>query len=701
MSCFFVLLLAAALPDAAHAQVRLTDVVTFGADISGSVLFQPDVWETRPGGNFDNWLQSLPSGTFLNGPSDAAVQPNITLVPGTNSFRVYTSPGIDNANFGINLFFNGAQTPSISAFGPMLTNANQVHSFAADSASPTPTPVPVLNSGISGAGTLTFETSNQVITLMDFYLATPSVFNLDQASQMSLGPDGVMDYVGGFTLVVSNKNSPPDCTPPPAGLVAWWPGEGNANDAAGTNHGAPLNIAYADGEVGQAFVFNGSSSMVQFPASPSLDVGQGGGLTVEAWINPENLNLQALFEWNQNNGIPYGAGQIGTHMEINESNGDGSLWGNVMDTSGMSHNLNSSTGIIVANQFQHVAMTYDKASGAAVLYCNGVMVATNNIGTIIPQTSFDLFLGNRPSGFFAGDHFQGEMDEPSVYNRALSGDEIAALYNAGSGGKCQSSAVIAQQPANQTTVAGSGATLTVGMGGTGPFTYQWRFNGTNISGATNATLTLANLHGNQAGHYSVVITTPGGTLISSDAIVTVIPQDILVYNYSGKEQITTFSQNPTYNYSGEMLLIPAGTNGTFVGWATINGKKQYWVSPFNDYLWINIAHKNSQGYTVIGRAGDGIDTNGYPHLWSSIHRGVNSQLAIAKKRTFSFPNTFTCVDNHIYPDTNTGNIIMVDANSSYQFAPANTQTANNAGQTLPDLLNALTKSLEKQGYQKQ
>ena len=495
-----------------------------------------------------------------------------------------------------------------------------------------------------------------------------------------------------------------DCTPAPSGLVSWWPAEGNGDDIVGGNNGTLQGgTTFAPGEVGQAFVFNGSDSSVRVPASTSLDVGLGDGFTIETWINPLDFSFQSICEWNNdgNYNSGFGAGEIGVHLELNEYNADGSLWGNVVDTSGVSHNLYSPPGVIATNSLQHVAMTYDKASGMATLYQNGVVVAATNLGIFTPQTSSDFFMGTRPAGPFAGIHFNGEIDELSLYNRALATNEIAALYNAGSSGKCQSSAVIAQQPLNQTTVAGSGATLTVGMGGIGPFTYQWRFNGTNISGATNATLTLANLHGNQSGHYSVVITTPGGTLISSDAIVTVIPQDILVYNYSGKEQITTFNQDLSYNYSGEMLLIPAATNGTFVGWATINGKKQYWVSPMNHHLWINIARKNGHAYTVLGYAGDGIDTNGYPHLWSSLHRGVNSQLAIAKKRTFSFPNTFTCVDNHIYPDTNTGHIIMVDANSSYQFAPANTQTANNAGQTLPDLINALTKSLEKQGYQKQ
>ena len=261
--------------------------------------------------------------------------------------------------------------------------------------------------------------------------------------------------------------------------------------------------------------------------------------------------------------------------------------------------------------------------------------------------------------------------------------------------------VITAQPGSQTVPAGSNVVLSVTANGVTPLSYQWSFNGTNLLGATANTLALSNLHISQTGNYHVSIVNAYGTTTSTDAIVTVMPQDILIYSYSGKEHIITFSQELSYNYSGQMLLTPASTNGVFVGWDNINGKKIYWVSALTDYLWINIPHKTGLGYTVIGRAGYGIDTNSYPHFWSYLHRGANASLIIAKKRTFTFPNTFNDVDTHVYPDAQTGSLIQLDASSSYQFITANTQTANNTGQTLPDLINALSKTLEKQGYQKQ
>src|SRR6185369_7618598 len=65
---------------------------------------------------------------------------------------------------------------------------------------------------------------------------------------------------------------------------------------------------------------------------------------------------------------------------------------------------------------------------------------------------------------------------------------------------------ITTQPASQTVTAGSNATFSVVASGTAPLTYQWLFNGTNISGATNSSLTLTNVQSANAGSYTVTVT---------------------------------------------------------------------------------------------------------------------------------------------------------------------------------------------------
>ncbi|MDB6065923.1 MAG: hypothetical protein JWR26_2131, partial [Pedosphaera sp.] len=77
--------------------------------------------------------------------------------------------------------------------------------------------------------------------------------------------------------------------------------------------------------------------------------------------------------------------------------------------------------------------------------------------------------------------------------------------------------VITNQPSSQTVLAGANVTFNVGASGTLPFLYQWRLNGTNISGATNTSLTLNNVQINQSGNYSVVIANPAGSATSANA----------------------------------------------------------------------------------------------------------------------------------------------------------------------------------------
>jgi hypothetical protein len=169
-------------------------------------------------------------------------------------------------------------------------------------------------------------------------------------------------------------------------------------------------------------------------------------------------------------------------------------------------------------------VTYDKTTGTAVLYRNGVVVQTANLGVFDPQTTYDFYTGVRPAGPYAN-HFNGMIDEPSVYNRALSAADIQAIYNAGSAGKCSLIApVITSQPTNQTVTVGRTANFNVTASGASPLSYQWRFNGTNIVGATNTTLTLTNVQLSQAGNYAVLVTNLYGSILSSNAVLTVNPR---------------------------------------------------------------------------------------------------------------------------------------------------------------------------------
>ena len=80
---------------------------------------------------------------------------------------------------------------------------------------------------------------------------------------------------------------------------------------------------------------------------------------------------------------------------------------------------------------------------------------------------------------------------------------------------------IIQPPVNQTVERGHGATFTVLATGTEPLSYQWQFNGKELTGVAGATCPLTNVGLPQAGEYRVVVTNQAGSVISPTARLTV------------------------------------------------------------------------------------------------------------------------------------------------------------------------------------
>ena len=105
-----------------------------------------------------------------------------------------------------------------------------------------------------------------------------------------------------------------------------------------------------------------------------------------------------------------------------------------------------------------------------------------------------------------------------------------------------SDVAIGTQPTNQTAYASKTATFSVTAGGTGPFTYQWKKDGTDISGATNSSYTTPEATSADIGEalaYSVVVSNSAGTVTSNPATLTVSARYSLVPKASGGTYDTT------------------------------------------------------------------------------------------------------------------------------------------------------------------
>ena len=138
---------------------------------------------------------------------------------------------------------------------------------------------------------------------------------------------------------------------------------------------------------------------------------------------------------------------------------------------------------------------------------------------------------------------------------------------------------IATQPAaTQATILNGTATFTVAANGTGPFTYQWKLNGTNlvnggdVSGANAATLTLANVGAAQAGSYTVTVSNVNTSATSAAGILTVLSPNQYAVTTSALPNVggTASGGGSVANGTPVTLTATANSSYTFSNW-TENG----------------------------------------------------------------------------------------------------------------------------------
>lgn len=241
-------------------------------------------------------------------------------------------------------------------------------------------------------------------------------------------------------------------------------------------------------------------------------------VTFAAWIYPTGPQTNGTGLFFQRAGLTF-AGMC-------YDNYDGTRLGYNWANNATAYNFNSGL-YIPQNQWSFVAVVVEPSKATLYLATNGVLQAAVNVMTHPNQAFAGIsYIGNDPLSATGARIFNGTIDEVSVWNRSLSGEEIANLYKGATSSNLPP--LITQQPVPRSTYTGMTVPFEVSAAGTGPLAYQWFKGGVpvseagNLSGTKTAKLSVTSAITTDAGNYSVIVSNNFGSVTSVVASLQVL-----------------------------------------------------------------------------------------------------------------------------------------------------------------------------------
>jgi sugar lactone lactonase YvrE len=307
--------------------------------------------------------------------------------------------------------------------------------------------------------------------------------------------------------------------------------------------------------------------------------------------------------------------QVATNGDITTVAGNGNYYTSGDEGSATNASLNSPLrvavdglgNLFIGDEYEGLIRKVDTNSIITTLV-NGL----NHPAGMAVDAAENLFIADATNNRIAAVALLGAPDldlDPVTTNNAGSYEVVISDVN----GSVTSSVVnltvevpanIVTPPASMQIVVGNEANFAISAGGTPPLNYQWRFDGTNLDGATNSTLSFLAATTNLTGGYAVVVTNNYGSVTSTVAGLTVL-----------------FTP-PSISWQTASEVAPSGSNATFavVGSGTAPLSYQWY---FNG---VALAGQTNSGLTLTA-----VTTN-QAGLYSAV---VSSPYGLAASRNAS------------------------------------------------------------------
>ena len=218
--------------------------------------------------------------------------------------------------------------------------------------------------------------------------------------------------------ITATAQTPPSYVPTD-GLVGWWPFNGNANDESGNGNDGTVNGAILTddryGNVNSAFYFESDGQSINCGNSESLGLTTNSILSLSFWTLSASNKWPFISKYENSNSLNsnYGIGNFNQNFRVT---------GNGSNSSQFQSNI--------ASGWMNLSIVYNGIMDSVSIYVNGSFIQNDYIVLSADVSSNDLIFGPRfnPSV----NSYQppsGDLDDIGIWNRALTTDEIQALYN--------------------------------------------------------------------------------------------------------------------------------------------------------------------------------------------------------------------------------------------------------------------------------
>ena len=184
-----------------------------------------------------------------------------------------------------------------------------------------------------------------------------------------------------------------------------------------SNNGGVNGISYTSGIINGAYLFNGTSDYVNLSNSSSFSFSNA--ITISAWVYITSTSSNGIIIGNDTNTARcWDLGINDNQIQYQFFTPD-AHYGNI--------------GTIPLNQWTFIAETFDGDTHMINVYENGVNILNlGSVGSSMNVSGNDIMIGRRA---YSGSelYLNAKIDELGVWNVALSGSDISALYNSGLG----------------------------------------------------------------------------------------------------------------------------------------------------------------------------------------------------------------------------------------------------------------------------